>query len=292
MPGASESLNRMLYESEWCALGLWNCGPRNVLWQQENVIGDRPVIAIPWTSVVIHRAGAENALVNPNWAVFYRPGEPYERRLVSGIGDRCAFFQPSAELIHRALESVGLEGRPGAFPFSLGPGVSLATRAHHVLAASIARGRLTGRIEIESALTEIVSTLVASAGRTIRRAPAGRAAGTRRAHRDLVDAVRMTLCRSFDEPGGVRSLGIEEVASAVHASAFHMCRVFKQEIGMTIGQYAMRLRLRSAAERVAWTRQSMTEIAQQFGFSSHAHFTSAWTAEFGSPPTALRQAIS
>jgi AraC family transcriptional regulator len=292
MPGASEPLNRMLYESEWCALGLWNCVPTNALWRQENVIGDRPVIAIPWTSVVIHRAGAENALVNPNWAVYYRAGEHYERRLVSDEGDRCAFLQPSEELIRRSLEAAGLQDRNGTFPFSIGPGTSGATRAHHRLAASIVLGRMTGRVEIESTLTEIVCALVSTTGRTIRRSPAGRAAGTRRAHRDLVDAVRMTLCKSFDEPGGVRNLGIEAIADTVHASAFHMCRVFKQEIGMTIGQYAMRLRLRSAAESVAWSRQSMTEIAQRFGFSSHAHFTSAWTSEFGSPPTALRQAIS
>ncbi len=282
----------MLHESRWCEIGLWNCEPTNALWRQENVIGDRPVIAIPWTSVVIDRAGAPDALVNPNWAVYYWSGEPYERKLVSKGGDRCAFLRPSDELISRALESAGLDMKLDGFPFKYGPGVSWVTRTHHALASSIQHGEITSQVEIESALTEIVNFLVIAAGRSVRRPPARRTEGTKRAHRDLVDAVRLVLCKSLDEPGGVRTLGIEEIAAQVHASAFHLCRVFKRETGMTIGQYSMRLRLRSAAEHVAWSDRSLTSIAQQFGFSSHAHFTSAWSSEFGSPPSTLRQARS
>lgn len=283
-------LSSDLFESNWGLIGLWNCEPTDPLWKQENTIGPRPVIAIPWTSVVIDRPTLRNEIVDPNSVVFYRAGEPYERRLVSPRGDRCVFVSPSRELISAALEEAGLSETNGGFPFAVGPAVSGVTRLQHHLSRSLYYGHSLDQIAVESSLTEIVRELIVAAGRQIRRPRSGPGASAHRAHLELVRHARTILDTSIDHPDGVSTLGIEELARLVHASPYHLCRIFKREVGMTIGQYWMRLRLRTAAERVTWASDNITNIAHTFGFSSHAHFTSSWTAEFGSPPTELRKA--
>ena len=285
-------LSTVLYESGWCLIGLWNCVPTDPLWRRENVIGTRPVVALPWTSVVIDRSRRRNELVDPNSAVYYRANEPYERRLISPRGDRCIFISPSAELLHDVLDEAQLEAQHDAFPFTVGPAVSRVTRAQHELGCALFNNRRLNPIEVESSLTEILRMLVGAAGRQMRRPCARPTQSTQRAHRELVHNTKSVLAKSLDDPAGVMPFGIESLGKCVHASPYHLCRVFKRETGVTIGQYWMRLRLRSAAERLVWTDQSITNIAHRFGFSSHAHFTSSWSAEFGSPPSALRQARS
>lgn len=285
-----EPNRRMLYCSEWCGFGLCTLPPGHPLWRSENIINDRPVIALPWTSVVIDRASSRNEFIDPNSAVFYHAGQPYRRHVASAAGERCAFINPSCELIRHALEEAQIDGPDGGFPFASGPAVSWATRTHHALARSIESGERLDPIEIESTLTEIVRQLVGSAVDALRRPRSRRLDGTRRAHRDLVEGVRHEVNRIVDAESGARPVGIEELARCVHTSPYHLCRVFKNETGQTIGTYFMQLRLRVAAERVAWSDHSITNIAHRFGFSSHAHFTSAWSAEFGSPPSQLRRA--
>lgn len=283
-------LNTVLFESSWCLIGLWNCLPTDPLWNQENVIGCKPVIAIPWTSLVIDRASLRNEVVDPNSVVYYRAGEPYKRRLISPRGDLCVFINPSEELLNEALEEAQLPTPAEAFPFSAGPAVSNVTRAQHELSRSLIRRPAQNAIEIESALTEIVRTLVTAAGRHTHRPRALPSKATQRAHRELIQNTKSALAQFLEDPASTNRFGIEELARRVHASPYHLCRIFERDVGMTIGQYWMRLRLRTAAERLVWSDHTITSIAHDLGFSSHAHFTSSWSNEFGSPPSALRHA--
>lgn len=286
----TEQNRRMLHASPWCGFGLCVIPPTHMLWQNENAINDRPVIAIPWTRVVIDRSSARDELVDPNCAVFYHAHQPYRRRLASPIGERCAFVNPSPELIRCALDEAGMDAPEGRFPFAVGPAVSWVTQTHHRLARMIGRSHPVSPIETETTLTEIVRRLVLSAADALRRRKPVRPDGTARAHRELVEHTRHEIGLAVVDERGAGSLGMVELARRVHSSPYHLCRVFKDATGMTIGMYTMRLRLRTAAEELAWSPRPIAEIAFQFGFSSHAHFTSAWKAEFGSPPSAVRKA--
>lgn len=288
----TEPYRKVLHGAQWCGFGLCTIPSSHELWRTENIINARPVIALPWTCVVIDRSSARDELVDPNFAVFYHAHQPYHRRLASPEGERCAFLNPSNELIRSALEESGMDAPEGAFPFAVGPAVSWATSAHHRLARAIERAAGRSPIEIESTLTEIVRQLVRSAAAAVQRPRPSLPEGTRRAHRSLVEHARFEMGQAVLGEHGPHTLGVEELARRVHASPYHLCRVFKRETGLTIGTYSMRLRLRSAAERLTWSQSPITQVAHRFGFSSHAHFTAAWSAEFGSPPSDLRRAIS
>jgi AraC-like DNA-binding protein len=83
---------------------------------------------------------------------------------------------------------------------------------------------------------------------------------------------------------------LEDVARELYVSPFHLCRLFKQETGMSMHRYVNRLRLREALEGLA-DGVNLTELALSLGFSCHSHFTNAFRKEFGLPPGEARRLV-
>jgi transcriptional regulator GlxA family with amidase domain len=71
---------------------------------------------------------------------------------------------------------------------------------------------------------------------------------------------------------------------------FHLCRVFRRHVGMTLHEYRQQLRVRHALETVASGDVDLLQVALELGFSGHSHFTAAFRAAFGAPPSVLRTA--
>lgn len=113
------------------------------------------------------------------------------------------------------------------------------------------------------------------------RRPAGRAL------RRYAEDAKELLHRRFREP-----LRLEDVASALYVSTYHLCRVFKEETGMSIHQYLNQLRLRQALTELAQGDTALAKLANDLGFCCQSHFTRAFRKQFGVPPgEARRQAL-
>ncbi|WP_394829162.1 helix-turn-helix domain-containing protein [Pendulispora albinea] len=82
-------------------------------------------------------------------------------------------------------------------------------------------------------------------------------------------------------------LTLESIAAACKTSPFHASRVFRLVTGETIHGHLTRVRLRIALFELRRGAGRLTDIALSSGFSSHSHFTSAFRAEFGCPPSAF-----
>jgi AraC-like DNA-binding protein len=67
-------------------------------------------------------------------------------------------------------------------------------------------------------------------------------------------------------------------------SSFHLLRVFRRETGLTPHQYALQLRLRRTLLELEDSPPRLAELATGAGFSSHAHFSSAFRAAWGLTP--------
>jgi AraC-like DNA-binding protein len=105
-------------------------------------------------------------------------------------------------------------------------------------------------------------------------------AGTRRQHRDLVEHAKEILAT---RPG--ERLTLPQVAREANSSPFHLTRVFRAELGVPLHQYLLRLRLALAVERMDQGERSLSVLALDLGFASHAHFTAAFRRCFGVPPS-------
>lgn len=95
-----------------------------------------------------------------------------------------------------------------------------------------------------------------------------------RAHLDCHYAERMSL---------------DDMASFVGLSKYHLCRQFKRNVGMPPGEYVMQLRIQQAQQLLLATTIPCYRIGLLVGFRSEAGFISQFKRAMGMTPNAFRQ---
>ncbi|WP_353230923.1 GlxA family transcriptional regulator [Novosphingobium sp.] len=93
------------------------------------------------------------------------------------------------------------------------------------------------------------------------------------------------------EAGLDRPLPRTQIAAACGRSLRQIERLFQAELGQSLAQTMLTLRLDSAAHRLRTTDASVTQIALDCGFASAAHFSRRVRQRFGVPPSGLRKAV-
>lgn len=133
----------------------------------------------------------------------------------------------------------------------------------------------------DGALGASLVQLIASLGGTPGRGPAGTAAD------DHVEAAT----RYVQEHLGDRALTPATIAAACHVSLRQLHRAFARR-GTSVAASVMSARLAGAALRLAdpdRTAEPIAATARAFGFTSPAHFSRRFAAEFGRPPAEWRR---
>lgn len=72
----------------------------------------------------------------------------------------------------------------------------------------------------------------------------------------------------------------------------HLCRIMKQEFGVTPTQYITNLRLQYAANLLSTTNYDILSISVRLGFSSLSHFITIFKEKFGITPSKYRTTYS
>ena len=104
-----------------------------------------------------------------------------------------------------------------------------------------------------------------------------------------VDRLRPALEMVSGDPAG--NLLMSDAAAQCNMSPGYFSRRFKQVIGMNFSEYVLLYRLRLAARSLATTDIRIGELAYQLGFSSPAHFTSAFKTRVDASPREYRQGL-
>lgn len=107
---------------------------------------------------------------------------------------------------------------------------------------------------------------------------------TEKARRTIVDGARELLALDAD-----RSL--PELARELAVSPHHLSRIFTQVTGHTLSTHRMRVRIRSALDRLAAGDHDLARLASELGFADQSHLTRAVRSELGATPAALRHAL-
>jgi AraC-like DNA-binding protein len=89
-------------------------------------------------------------------------------------------------------------------------------------------------------------------------------------------------------PSGVSLLGL---AKSVGCSPFHLSRVFREITGLTIPQYRNRLRVHEAMSGLAAGDDDLAALAARTGFADHSHMTRSIVAQYGKPPSRIRELL-
>ncbi|MEI6083530.1 MAG: AraC family transcriptional regulator [Verrucomicrobiota bacterium] len=80
-----------------------------------------------------------------------------------------------------------------------------------------------------------------------------------------------------------------ELARLCHFSEDHFVRLFRRHLGQTPAQYILERRIATAINQLAFTADSIEQIAAHLGFANRYHFTKMFTRRMGNSPAAYRK---
>ncbi|MCQ2242332.1 helix-turn-helix domain-containing protein [Treponema sp.] len=84
-------------------------------------------------------------------------------------------------------------------------------------------------------------------------------------------------------------ISLENIAKELKINKSYLCELFKKETGITIFQYATKLKIQAAEKMLVYTEYAPTDISNYFAFSSHSHFISTFKKHTGVTPNEYRK---
>jgi AraC-like DNA-binding protein len=85
---------------------------------------------------------------------------------------------------------------------------------------------------------------------------------------------------------------LPELARDLAVSPHHLSRIFNSATGTTISRHRLRLRVRTAMERLAGGERDLARLAAELGFADQSHLYRAVRSETRQTPSALRALLS
>ena len=82
---------------------------------------------------------------------------------------------------------------------------------------------------------------------------------------------------------------IDQIAKQFYISKYHLCRVFKKTMHVTLIDYLNQVKLKNARQLLEVSDQSIGEIAQKCGYHSVAYFGSVFKESLGESPSSYRR---
>ncbi|MFN2748020.1 helix-turn-helix domain-containing protein [Bacillus sp. z60-18] len=105
---------------------------------------------------------------------------------------------------------------------------------------------------------------------------------------DLDDARRMKDIVSYVDMYYMKELSLEKLSSRFFLSREHISRKFKQETGMTLSKYIMKLRIDQAKRWLSETEESIYSISLMLGYQDEKYFSKLFKKVVGMTPFEYR----
>jgi AraC family transcriptional regulator len=86
-----------------------------------------------------------------------------------------------------------------------------------------------------------------------------------------------------------KSLALHLLARVSAMSVYHFARRFKESVGLSPHRYVLNRRVHRAQQLLQRDRIRLADLSLSCGFSSQAHFTTAFRREFGVTPGKYRR---
>lgn len=272
-----------LFQSASLRISCWTCQCSDTAWSDDR--------SQPWHALgflhhgaFLFEVGGQASVMDATSVMLLNPGQTYRTRHPFGCGDHgsALVVAPSvlAEIMLREAPAAVRDTENPLFPTAVVATTARGYLLQRLLFERLRRFSRLGGIEIEEVALDLVEETIRSC--YTNRGNRRRRASTERDHRERAEAAKALLVERYREP-----LRLEDIASRLAISPFHLSRLFKRETGVPIHCYLNRLRLRDALSRVTAGCGDLTDLALELGFSSHSHFTASFSREYGLPPSAI-----
>jgi AraC family transcriptional regulator len=230
-------------------------------------------------------------IVDVNYLAFFNSHQPHEISHPIDGGDGCIIINLRDDVLREILQAIDPTVMEREKPF-LSSGILLDTGQQLVkqqllnYLAHISRAYCHAPLQITDATIEVEETVLAFIADMLATSyEVDITPLPNPLYADTVRAIQTYLNSHYAE-----NLTLSDIGAYVHYSPYLLCRIFKQQIGLTIHQYLARLRLFHALELlIAEPTLPVGDIALRLGFYSHSHFTAAFSQTFNLSPSDYRQ---
>ncbi len=272
--------DQLLYDRDGLRIGLFRAYPDDLHFRCSGEPGEH-LIVFPQTSVWIRHHGSHRFVADRNVATLYNPDDSYERATLSRLGDHGHWFAFSRETLCEAMGTTTDDGdRLLRWPSVRTTSAIYREQASIVAGLMDAEGAKTDDPMIRARALALLDDLATHLpGHT----EPGRLSEQ---HRQLAERARALLAENYRD-----DLPLDTLAQQVNCSPYHLCRVFKRCLGVTVHRYLTDLRLRRALIEIPEGGR-LIDIAIELGFSSHSHFTQAFRRAFAITPASYRNRVA
>lgn len=274
-------VNVVVYSSPLVRVGRWRC-PAEHPYFYDSGPAPEAFFVFPREAVWIQHEGGEPFIADANTVTYYNQGQCYHRGRLSARGDRCEWFGVAPEALAEVLaehEPAAIDRIEQPFPFTHGPSAAPTYLRQRLVFEHLSREPLPDRLFVEETILSALSDVTRLAYDC--RMPHAMARPGRET--DIVEGARQLIVHRFQE-----NLSLSAIAHEMHASVFHLCRIFRARTGFPLHVYRNQLRLRAALDRLGEGDTDLIDVALDLGFSSHSHFTDTFRRSFGETPSAVR----
>jgi AraC family transcriptional regulator len=274
----TEHPDRIVFRTDLVTVGAFRCAVGHPMFRDSGPI-HQPCFVFPRTAVIIEHLAGTAFLADPTVVTLYNAKQVYDRRAVSPDGDRCDWYGVAPSLLRDAVRPFDPDAASDAdrvirHAFARSS-AALYLQQRRLFAALHAESPPEG-LAVEEAVCALLRHVLESAYCQNPAAPSPARASLRRG---LTEAAKRILGRYFRAP-----MSLSSIAEALGCSPFHLSRSFHEETGLTLHRYRATLRLRASLELIE-AKMPLTAVGLDVGYSSHSHFTQAFRAAFGVPPS-------
>ncbi len=230
---------------------------------------DQFQIALPYHGLFGYRVGSRTGLFDAQRMLFVTAGRDYaDSHPVEGLGHATLVVTPAPALLEELCGSAAPRDHPAFRRVSLPTSADIRLRTQEL--------RRLGQ-DVPDPLRDEES-VVATLGEALRAGflePA-------RAIPCVIDRAKQVL-HAF----GFERLTLDRIAREVGVSPAYLTQAFTRAEGQPLYRYQLGLRLNRALVELPHSND-ITALALDLGFSSHAHFSTAFKASFGQSPSQYR----
>jgi AraC-like DNA-binding protein len=232
-------------------------------------------IVLTLRGAFVYERGSSHSLLTANQALFIAPGDVSRDRFVDENPLDYMLVTPH-------LEDVGaLVGEAAVAELGkLARDTHVAAAPARLQYAASALWNLCQRnagddIDVEQSALDLLSVLFPS---PVQRGRAGRRQS------NLIGAVKELIGT------GRERWSLTRLAAQLRVSPAYLTDLFRRHEGVSIARYQRRLRLSRALVELPDTHD-IAALALELGFSSHAHFSTAFRATYGETPSTFRRRL-
>ncbi|HEX4972668.1 MAG TPA: AraC family transcriptional regulator [Steroidobacteraceae bacterium] len=230
-------------------------------------------IVLTLRGAFVYERGSSRFLLTANQALFIAPGDVSRDRFVDGNPLDYMLVTPHPELVG-ALVGERVAGEMRKMRDTRVSGAS--ARLQHAASALWNLCHRSGshdNTELAESVVDVLSLLFSSP------APRGRAG---RGRSSLIGEAKELI------GAGRERWSLTGIAAQLQVSPAYLTDLFRRHEGVSIARYQRRLRLSRALVELPHT-EDIAALALDLGFSSHAHFSTAFRATYGETPSRYRE---